>query len=200
MRGAIQLSLGFIVAVVFAIVLLSLAITWLQGIIGGISGLTENLIQESHEKLRETFEQTDSTFAIWPSRYELSRGGILKMSAGIKNNADDGQNHKFVINVIPTGASTSICPEGDVELCTAPGGGSLKEYMQKWATWTKSPTTIMINHIGYNQITIKVPSNARSGTYIFNVVACIDYDRYDECTLETLNWGGSAQPLTIIVK
>jgi len=199
-KGAIELSLGFIVAVVFAVVLLSLAILWLQGIIGNIGGLTDDLTQQAQSKLQETFQNTQNNFAIWPDRYSLDRNKELKMSAGIKNDAEDGQNHQFIINVVPAAASRTPCPSGDISSCTAPGGTSLKDFMQGWASWDSEAGIVQINRVGYRTISIKVPSNAVSGTYIFNIVACMDMTPYSACTAQTLNWGGSAQQLTITVK
>jgi hypothetical protein len=199
-KGAIELSLGFIVAVVFAVVLLSLAILWLQGIIGNIGSLTDDLTQQAQSKLQETFQTTQNNFAVWPDRYNLDRGKELKLSSGIKNDAEDGQNHQFVINVVPAAASRGPCASGDIGSCTAPGGKSLSEFMQNWVSWDNQPGVIQINRVGYRTISVNVPPNAVAGTYIFNVIACMDMYSYSECTSQTLNWGGSAQQLTITVK
>ena len=195
-KGAIELSLGFIVAVVFAVVLLSLAIVWLNGLFPQFTSLTDDLTQQSQSKVQETFQNTQNNFAIWPSRYDLARGKELKMAAGIKNDADDGQNHQFVINVVPAAASDSVCPGGDLDAC-----GTLKSNMQSWVSWDRAAGVIQINRVGYRTISIKPTSNAKTGTYIFNVVACTEpITGYQECTPQTLNWGGSAQQLTIAVK
>jgi hypothetical protein len=199
-KAAIELSLGFIVAVVFAVVLLSLAILWLQGIIGNIGGLTDDLTQQAQSKLQETFQTTQNNFAVWPDRYNLDRGRELKMSAGIKNDAEDGQNHQFIINVVPAAASKTPCPSGDISSCTGPGGASVKDFMQGWASWDNQAGIIQINRVGYRTISVKVPANAVAGTYIFNVIACMDISSYNACTPQTLNWGGSAQQLTVTVK
>jgi hypothetical protein len=92
------------------------------------------------------------------------------------------------------------CPSGDIASCTAPGGASLKEFMQNWVSWDKESSIVQINKVGYRSITVQVPANAVLGTYIFNVISCIDVSTYDACTPQTLNWGGSAQQLTITVK
>lgn len=199
-KAAIQLSLGFIVAVVFAVVLLSLALSWLQGIFGGFTAITNDLTQQAQNKLRQTFEETNSNFAVWPNRYNLKRGTELKMSAGIKNNAEDGLNHVFVVNVIPAAASKSVCPGGDVSSCLAPGGQTLYDYMLDWVTWDTSSNVIQINQVGYKTISIKPDSKAKLGTYIFNIVACKDMSNYQQCTPETLNWGGAPQQLTITLE
>lgn len=111
-KGAIELSLGFIVAVVFAVVLLSLAILWLNNLFPQLFSITDDLTQQAQSKIQETFQQTQNNFAIWPSKYDLVRTRELKMSAGIKNDAEDGQDHQFVINVIPAAASNTVCSGG----------------------------------------------------------------------------------------
>jgi hypothetical protein len=199
-KGAIELSLGFIVAVVFAVVLLSLAIYWLNQVMGGIGGLTDDLTQQAQSKLQETFQSSQNNFAIWPDRYSLDKGRELKMSAGIKNDADDGEPHRFVINVIPAAASQGPCPGGDLASCP-----TVKSSMEDWVTGFTGPVLIQSNKLGYRTISVKIPNNAVSGTYIFNVVACGDIQPDPitsslACTETTLNWGSSAQQLTITVK
>lgn len=199
-KAAIQLSLGFIVAVVFAVVLLSLALTWLHGIFGGFTTITDDLTQQAQNKLIETFERTNSNFAVWPNRYTLKRGKGVKFSVGIRNNAEDGLDHTFVINIIPAAASKDVCPEGDVRYCSAPGGESLYDFMLDWVTWDRSSSVIQINSVGYKTIEIRPDSNARLGTYIFNIVACKDMSSYTSCTPQTLNWGGSAKQFTLTLE
>lgn len=195
-KGAIELSLGFIVAVVFAVVLLSLAILWLQGIFPTLFSITDDLFQQAQTKIQETFQQTQNNFAVWPPKYDLTRGRELKMAAGIENDAQDGNTHRFVINVMPATASDNICPGGDIDAC-----GNLKTEMQSWITWDRQSSSIEIDRIGYRWIIIKPSNNAKLGNYIFNVVSCKEpITTYQECTLETLNWGGSAQQFQITLK
>lgn len=210
-KGAFELSLSFIIIVVFAIVLLTLGITWLRGIISSVTGLTDDLTQQASSKLQDTFQQTTQNFGIYPSRWEMDRGKTLKMSAGIKNNAPDSQNHLFVINVIPTAVSSDIlrnypgCTGIDACSITVDGQNMLlKDFVLRWATFSKSPFIVEKTQVGYSYITITVPTSAPSGTYMFSVVACrtdgTSITSSDQCMPTTLNWGGSAQPLEILVK
>ncbi|HDD46520.1 MAG TPA: hypothetical protein ENG42_03515 [Candidatus Aenigmarchaeota archaeon] len=206
--GAIQMSLGFIIAVVFAIVLLSLAIWWLRGVIINISGLTTDLTQQARNELQRTFGGTGENFAIFPSSYELEAGKGIRMLGGIKNNAADGQDHRFVINVVPSAASPNVCPEGDISECELAGGGgiTLEEFMTSWLTWDKTKKPIKIGQTGEFWLEIKTPANTPKGTYMFNVYACYDsggeVPRYDECNEDTPTdkiWGAEKQ-LVITVK
>lgn len=125
-KGAVELSLGFIVMVVFAVILLSLAIVWLQGVVRDIGGLTTDLTQQSANKIQEIFGETGENFAVWPSSYSMSAGKGIKLLAGIKNNARDGQAHRFVINMVPSTASNEVCPERDIKTCSVSGGEALR--------------------------------------------------------------------------
>ena len=199
------MSLGFIIAVVFAIVLLSLALTWLRGTIDQIMGLSDDLTQEAQSTLRDSFRSTSSSFAVWPSQYSLTPGKELRMSAGIENDATDGQPHKFVINVLPASADSNVlsieCGSTPFSNCDA-----LKDKMTSWATFDTSAGLIQINAVGFKFINVRPSSDAVKGTYIFNVVACYDATinmgapQYFQCNAEHENlWGGSAQQVLISV-
>ncbi|HJW96720.1 MAG TPA: hypothetical protein VJ485_00985 [archaeon] len=195
-KGAIELSLGFIVTVVFAVVLLSLAIVWLNSIFPTLFGITDDLFQQAQTQIQETFQKSENNFAVWPPKYDLARGRELKMAAGIENDAGDANTHRFVINVIPATASDSVCSGGELDAC-----GNLKAEMQSWITWDRQSSSIEIDRVGYRWIIINPPSSTKLGTYIFNVVACKEpITTASACTLETLNWGGSAQQFQITLK
>jgi hypothetical protein len=204
-RGAIQLSMGFIITVVIAIILLGLAITWIQGMFGSITGLTEDLTQQAQTNLRETFKQTGGNFAIWPNQYELDRGKGIRMSAGIENDAPDGQPHFFVINIVPTSASSNICPGGDVTTCP-----SVQSKMMDWVTIDRSKTRIAINTQGFKYIDVSIPSDAIAGTYFYNVMSCYDAQSISpseaatptsmDCTSVSDKLWGNPQQLLVIVK
>lgn len=207
-KAAIQMSLGLIVAVVFAVVLLTLTITWIQGMIGDITQITEDLTKQAETKLRDTFAETSTNFAIWPTHYDMKQGDSVKLLAGIKNNAPDSIRHDFVINVVPAGASYSICPEQEVSECDSPEPGvTLEEFMSRWVTVERTTSSIDVQTTAYKSITIEAPKSAPSGSYIFNVVAC--YDRTGtgsivtpksfECEGDSSNIWSNAASLTIAI-
>jgi hypothetical protein len=197
--GAFQLSLGFIITVVFSIVLLSLALTWLRSVMGGISSLTDDLTQQAQTNLRETFRQTTNNFAIWPNQYDLKRGTELRLSAGIENDAADGEPHLYVINVIPAAVSDNVCPGGHLEKCP-----EVVENMKRWLTFFRSVKMVNPNYIDYIPITVRPDENAKKGIYMFHVACCYDKDGIppvsEKCMPDSENlWGGSASTLLISV-
>jgi hypothetical protein len=209
-KGAFQMSLGFIVAVVFAVVLLTLTVTWVQQLFGQIGTLTDDLTQDAHSTLQKQFKDSSKNFAVWPSRRIQKPGTGVILSAAVENDADDGQSHKFVVNVVPAAASSSVCPGGELGECSSPVTGKfLDEYMQEWVTWPTSQQSVIINGIGFWDIGLNVPDDAIKGQYMFNVIACWDYDSSGNpvtpthllCDQIADNiWGGSAQPLTVTVE
>jgi len=206
------MSLGFIVTVVFAIVMLSLALTWLRGMIGGITGVTEDLTQQAQSNLRDAFRETGANFAVWPSQYELDRGAGIIMQAGLENDAPDGSSHYFKINVAPSAVSEGVCSGGDPASagCTGPGGQNMVDYMNTWITFDRGPSTVAINTVGFKRLDITIPSEARSGTYMFNVLACYDATANptmtdvpavcDPLTTPINKFWGNPQPVVIIVR
>ena len=119
----------------------------------------------------------------------LGNPSIYILSAGIKNNAPDSQRHDFVLNVVPAGASYSLCPSEDISTCDSPEAGvSLGEYMRRWATVERTVSSIEVQTTAYKSITIDTSTGAQAGSYIFNVVAC--YDRTESGSIVTPSSAG----------
>ncbi len=187
-KGAMQMSLGFIIAVVFAVVLLSLAIVWLRGMMENVSGLTVDLTQQARNELADTFKQTRSNFAIWPKRQDMERGKTLILSAGIKNNDPEGKDKWFFVNVQCTASDSTVANAQKL------AGG-----------WVTIPTTAAFaraSDVVYRDITLNVPTDAPDGNYIFDVVACYwdSNPGTPTCTSGSSNLWASQQPLTITVR
>ncbi|MEE9323144.1 MAG: hypothetical protein V3U72_01235 [Candidatus Aenigmarchaeota archaeon] len=93
-KGAIQLSLGFIVMIVFAVILLSLAIVWIRGMMESVTWLTEQQIASAEAELAEVFEQQQTVFALSRTRIDnppAVRGKAYAIAIGFKNNLDSSK-------------------------------------------------------------------------------------------------------------
>jgi hypothetical protein len=201
-KGAFQLSLSFIIGVVFAIVLLSLAIFWAQDIFSGFTDISESLKQDAAQKLEETFQETDENYAIWPKRKEIDPGTILAVTAGIKNNAMDGARHDFVVGVEQ---------ESGPGFTKSTGAGDVLH----WLSWGQSAKLINPNQNSLIPILITVPHDATSGTYIFRITACSECEEprcppggtttnsitSTACTQNSVYvWGAAAEDFQLIIK
>ncbi len=187
-KAAMQMSLGFIIAVVFAVVLLSLAIVWLRGMMENVGGLTIDLTQQARNELSDTFKQTRSNFAIWPKRQDMERGKTLVLSAGVKNNDPDANNKWFYVDV--------ECAAADSPVSNA------KAMAEDWITVPETAAFAKSNDVVYRDITINVPNDAPEGNYIFDVIVC-HWDSSPSslsCDSSSNNLWASQQPLTITIR
>ena len=96
-KGAFQLSLGFIVAVVFAVILLSLSLTWLQGIFDPLSTITHKTTDIAMQKLlQELASQNKRVGIAAPSVTKWKKGETGAYTLGIRNEDTDKSNTYYV--------------------------------------------------------------------------------------------------------
>lgn len=195
-KAAIELSLGFVVLIVFAVVLLSLAVVWLRGVLVGITGLTTDLTQQAQDQISTTFRQTTNNFAIYPSRYDMQPATTLITSAGIKNNDPEGRGLYFVV-VIKCLGTDAI-------------GGTCENHGPHWEiVYPNSTTYAPHNIVAFRDITFQVKQGTPNGNYLFEAVACYEiadtitaaecYAGVDGSGNPMKRWG-TAQPITFTVK
>ena len=185
-KGAIQLSLGFIVTVVFAVVLLSLAIMWVRDLFIDVDLVVQDLTRQAQEELGKVFSETTSNFAVRPSKPEVNRGTKLILQGGLKNNDPSGTSLYYVINVKAANTNTNT------DLAT----------MDSWITQS-TETFAGPNNIAYRDVIISIPTNAEAGAYMYDVFACSGASSgmsVSGCVISSSNLWGTPQTLTIIVK
>jgi hypothetical protein len=188
-KGAIDLSLGFIITVVFAVVLLSLAIFWLRGFFVQLEPLTVDLTQQAQSEIAKVFQNTDKNFAVWPSKYTIMPGKKLIMAAGIRNNDKEGRNLYYVVNMKITATDASI------QLSSVDG----------WILVPGNATRVPAAGTANRDIALNVPSDAPQGNYLFDVYSCYgtsttEAGRPADCSIDSMNLWGSPQPVTITIQ
>jgi len=100
----------------------------------------------------------DSNFFVWPEVFDLkleenTRVGIV---AVITNDAYDGENHEFVINVY-----AADTPE-DVK----------NNHVNDWLSFRRASKEVEIAEQQQREIKILVPKEAKKGNYFFEIIAC----------------------------
>ncbi len=188
------MSLGFIVTIVIAVVMLSLVLSWMRGMFGGIEDLTGQMRQTALSNLQQAFQSgAGGNFDISPKTYTTSSGKKLWIGVGIKNDAPDRQTHNFIINV---------------DVVQKPEGVTEDEVMQ-WVDWVKVPTPLasMADNIDNPiPIYITLPTNAIPGVYTFRITACYDATPGQALTVEACTpgvdnmWGGTVRYFQLEVK
>ncbi len=200
-KGAFQLSLGFIIGLVFAVILLTLAIMWIRGVFTSFGTMTNDLTQKAQDQLSDTFNTGTNNFAVYPSDYTLTPGAGVKLSVGIKNDAEDGAVHMYSIKITPSSASRNVlntlCGEGTSFSACA----DAQMQMSNWLTYPEDVQySIQPNMFKTWDIVITVPNDAIKGQYLFDIVACDENVAAGSCDALSANWGAGAVPLTISVE
>lgn len=157
--GEFQLSLGFIVGIVFAVVLLSLALTWLQGIFSSLSGITDDVIEIAREEVINKIKTGANVEIAAATVTEWKRGESGAFVLGIRN--DNPQSlTTFYINVYLEQVGGGLT---DPAALSATANG--------WLSY--APTLdIEPSGIGTLPITIEPGASATPGTYHFRATVC----------------------------
>jgi len=190
--GAFELSMGFIITIVFAVVMLTLALTWLSGYFGQVNDMSDELFQQGQNKIKDIFSEGDDNFFIWPDTYTvtLADEARIAFAAGLKNDADDGENHKFVLNVYATEVPN----------------GMTKSQVNGWLSFSSTSKTINIgSYDDSKKIVINIPKNAKKGNYFFEVAACWDAGgaepKSSSCNADSDNlWGATSLEFLLTVE
>jgi hypothetical protein len=188
-KGAIELSLGFIITVVFAVVLLSLAIFWLRSFFISLEPLTVDLTQQAQSEIAKTFQNTDKNFAVWPSRYTIQPSNKLIMAAGIRNNDKEGRDLYYVVNMKATSTDTTA---------------DLAKINSDWVLVPGLATKVDASSSATRDMSLNIPSDAPQGNYLFDVYACYGTSATEagepsDCDIQSSNVWGSPQPVTITI-
>lgn len=161
-KGAFQVSMGFIIAVVFAVVLLSLALSWLSGFMGQIGDVTHKVTDVARTELINKIAQTGATVGIAaPPVTSWQRGETGSFAVGIKNKFTD-QSKTFFINVYLEQLGGSLA---------GTQASSMANDVSRWLTYS---TTEFVEAGGSttSDLIMKPDASAKAGIYKFRVLVC----------------------------
>ncbi|MFC2143876.1 hypothetical protein ACFLQO_00735 [Candidatus Aenigmatarchaeota archaeon] len=161
-KGAFQLSLSFIIMVVFAVIVLSLAIAWIQGMFEPLTSLTHSITDVARSELLDRIASSDSRVGIAaPDVSAWSRGETGSYAVGVKNTHAD-KDQTFSMNVYLEEIGGELAGKGVEAYANA---------ARKWLTFS---TKIFVESSGSEttDIVIQPPTNAEKGIYMFRIVVC----------------------------
>lgn len=164
-KGAFQLSLGLIVIVVFAVLLLSLSISWLTGLIGTIEELTYKTTDVAQKRLLDQLAQDGNRVGIAsPPITKWNRGESGSFALGIRNEEVDSPNNYFV-NVYLEDVSDNLLPFNQAIQNTA-------------NSWISGSTSTDISPGGSETVDVIIapPTNAKPGLYSFRAAVCKEFE------------------------
>lgn len=179
-KGAFQLSLSFIIVVVFAVIVLSLSIAWIQGMFETLNPLTHQVTDVARTELLDRIARSDSRVGIAaPDVTQWRRGETGSYAVGVRNTATD-RDKTYSMNV--------YLEELGGDLSGKPVSG----YVNKVKTWLTFSKQVFVpkSTSETSDVIIKPSADAETGIYMFRVVVC------DASTCQNLQSGnlyGSAQ-------
>jgi hypothetical protein len=178
-KAAIQMSLGFIVAIVFAVILLSLSLSWITNIFPTIEDITHKVTDTARDELLRRMSTSGEKVGLAaPAVTEWRRGETGSYAVGIKNQ-DANSQLKAYINVYLSQLG------GDL------AGASVSSYasgVDSWLTYARASDGDfeVVDPSGQKttDLIIRPDTSAATGIYRFTVVVCTS----TPCT--DLNSGG----------
>jgi hypothetical protein len=161
-KGAFQLSLSFIIVVVFAVIVLALAISWIQGIFPGITELTHKVTDVARDELLGKIAEGDKRVGIAaPKITSWARGDTGSYAIGIRNIYPD-MDKMFYINVY----IDEMQSLGDADPSLAQ-----RNTVRTWLTFSDKEFVPKSSSIT-SDIIIKPPATTNSDIYKFRVMVC----------------------------
>jgi hypothetical protein len=161
-KADFQMSMGMIVAVVFAIILLSLAITWIQGLFGDISTITHKTTDVAQQQLLKELAASGKKVGIAaPAVTAWSKGETGSYAIGIKNDqADRGATYYVNVYLEAIGGELS--------------GSTVTQYATETKAWLTYPQAkdIAAGERDIMDLIIRPPASTSAGIYTFTIAVC----------------------------
>ncbi len=168
-KGAIGLSINFIVIVVISLVILGLGIAFLYQLVGGAKETKAILDSKTQSQLERLLVDEGKKVALPSHSASVYPGDFKSFAIGVLNIDETDFGKTFNLDVKLSKAFDS----SDKEISNS-GADS-------WLIFDKGPYTIEENDNKIIPIGINVPKTAKKGTYIFNAeVKCTCVS--SECT------------------
>ena len=156
-KGAIGLSINFIVIVIISLVILGAGISLLYKLIGGADEIKSDLDSQTETQLERLLTDQGKKVALTTHSASIEAGKTKVFGLGILN--IDAKSYKTSFSL-------------KIELCKALDKSDLeitpKPATSTWLVYDAGPFTIQENSYQKTGVLVKPPANAKKGTYIFN--------------------------------
>lgn len=166
MKG-FEIGINFIVIIVVAVLILTLGITWIQGVFTSVSDMTTQITARAHENLMEDLRSGDAKMGYTvPNKVKMKRDVSGKFEVGLKNDGQEGRCYS-VYPVLVQVDNEVLARYGcsSMQSCTG-----IRADIMKWFVYYN---IIWINgqDVGYTLVDVKPPKNAPVGRYLFQFSA-----------------------------
>lgn len=174
-KGAINLSIGFVVVVVLAVLILSLGIMWIQGMFGSITGLTDQVIAKAKTQLMSDITSGKKDMGVTiPALTKVPPSGGGDLEIILKNKDFNARCYMFDIELVSVDSTVSS-GYFNAPTCTGPGsacqGGDfnvIKQDAERWFLITPNIMSADAQATVSSTVTFDVTEGSKAGRYGFS--------------------------------
>ncbi|MFH1444947.1 MAG: hypothetical protein ABIF08_00515 [Nanoarchaeota archaeon] len=142
-KAAFQMSLGMIVALVFAVILLTLSIAWINGVFESFTGTTLTVSEFAMQNLMNNLAKGDTVGLAVPDRTDWKRGQKGNIALGIRND-DTVSSKSYKIRIYAEAVSGGL----DLDAVGPDGVTKLRDIVE--------------NALSYGKYEIRAPSESKT--------------------------------------
>jgi uncharacterized protein (UPF0333 family) len=171
-RGAINLSISFVVVVVLAVLILSLGVMWIQGMFESIESLTTQVIAKAKTQLMSDITSGDKDMGITlPSLTKVQPGGGQDLEVILKNTEFNARCYMIDIVLVSVDSSVSSAYTGGPD-CLSPsctGFSQIKQDAERWFMITPDTLSADSQGVVTSTVSFEITESAKGGRYGFTV-------------------------------
>ena len=172
-KGAIGLAMNTIVIVMISIVILTSGILLMKKFIGGAEDIKAQLDVKTEQELSRLLQDQGKRVAIPLNTKTIQAGGNHVFGLGILNIDPSAYGTLFSVDI----EISKALDDNEVEYTQSAEVGIIMSYI----LYDKGPFTLSQNEYETVPILVDIPSDAKKGTYIFNIKVTSDFtaNQYD---------------------
>jgi len=175
-KGAINLSISFVVVVVLAVLILSLGVMWIQGMFESIESLTTQVIAKAKTQLMNDITAGDSEIGITlPLVTKVSPGGGEELEIILKNKEFNARCYMIDIELVSVDATVSSAYFGNPD-CVSPSLSSptcqfaqIKQDAERWFLITPNVLPADSQGVVTSTVSFETRDDSKGGRYGFTV-------------------------------
>jgi len=171
-KGAINLSISFVVVVVLAVLILSLGIMWIRGMFESIESLTIQVIAKAKTELMNDIASGDKDIGITlPSVTKVPPSGGQDLEVIMKNKEFNPRCYMLSIELVSVDSDVSAgyFNNPDCRSPSCPGFAQIKDDAERWFLVTPNVLPAESQKIAISTVTFKTTDSAKAGRYGFTV-------------------------------
>lgn len=172
-KGAINLSISFVVVVVLAVLILSLGIMWIQGMFESIEGLTVQVISKAKTELMSDITSGDKDIGITlPSVTRVPPGGGQDLEVILKNKEFNARCYMIDIELVSVDSVVSSGYFVGDPNCLGPscsGFAQIKNDVERWFLISPDVLPADSQKVATSTVTFKTWDDSKGGRYGFTV-------------------------------